>query len=84
MIVKLGQKNELQNLGFRTYYNHCEIRGAVGTGATGASAPARIKQRVRRTRPDDGIAEMKAPHFMVDLLQVSMTSKRRCILYFFF
>ena len=23
MIVKLGPKNELQNLGFRTYYNHC-------------------------------------------------------------
>ena len=23
MIVKSGQKNELQNLGFRTYYNHC-------------------------------------------------------------
>ena len=25
MIVKSGQKNELQNLGFRTYYNHCEM-----------------------------------------------------------
>ena len=23
MIVKSGQKNELQNLGFHTYYNHC-------------------------------------------------------------
>ena len=23
MIVKSGQKKELQNLGFRTYYNHC-------------------------------------------------------------
>ena len=26
MIVKSGQKNELQNLGFRTYYNHCGTR----------------------------------------------------------
>ena len=25
MIVKLGPKNELQNLGFGTYYNHCGL-----------------------------------------------------------
>ena len=28
-------------------------RGLVRTGATGASAPAEIRQRVRRTRPED-------------------------------
>ena len=25
MIIKLGHKNELQTLGFRTYYNQCAL-----------------------------------------------------------
>ena len=29
------------------------LRGLVRTGATGASTPAEIRQRVRRTRPQD-------------------------------
>ena len=29
MIVKSGQKNELQNLGFRTYYNHCAVTAII-------------------------------------------------------
>ena len=29
MIVELGPKNELQNLGFRTYYNHCAREATI-------------------------------------------------------
>ena len=32
MIVKSGQKNELQNLGFRTYYNHCGVMETLVLG----------------------------------------------------
>ena len=36
-----------------TVFVSCPHRDLVRTGATGASAPAEIWQRVRRTRPED-------------------------------
>ena len=45
-------------------YHKRLVRALFRTGATGASAPAEIKQRVRRTLPKDEF-NLKVSHFGV-------------------
>ena len=40
------------------------VRGAAGAGATGASAPVEIWQRVRRTRPQNELNDPKILFFI--------------------